>query len=309
MPSIPLRSSVRGVGVAAAALVGLVLLVLQASPLAADDGEPVADDDCRREIFPSGHLFQPYLADPGRSGFALAYATFSSTDVEDAGERRAIVRLGGIYGLLGRVCDDRRHPWQVDFSAGFLGHFDGESQLDSIAWDGFYSLMFTWGRSDGWSFRAGLLHDSAHVGDEFAEETGRRRINYTREEVIAAASWSNGRHWRLYGEGAFPYNTGDNDIQEDLRIQVGAEWVGDPMARWSSKPGSSTHWYAALDAEALDTRDFEPRVTVQSGLMLIRDAGDDLYRFGLEATTGPSVLGELILEDETYFALGMWFDI
>ena len=48
--------------------------------------------------------------------------------------------------------------------------------------------------------RFGTFHDSAHLGDEYVEETGRERINYTREELISGIVWLPRRNTKLYTE-------------------------------------------------------------------------------------------------------------
>ncbi len=44
------------------------------------------------------------------------------------------------------------------------------------------------------------------MGDEYAERTGRLRINYTREEFLAGISGELGDRWRVYGEAAYGYD-------------------------------------------------------------------------------------------------------
>ena len=63
---------------------------------------------------------------------------------------------------------------------------------------------------------SGTKHDSAHVGDEHSERTGRQRIGYTREELVAGVSWRPARKWRIYAEGGFGY--GLDDFQDPGRL-------------------------------------------------------------------------------------------
>jgi hypothetical protein len=192
--------------------------------------------------------------------------------------------------------------WQLDFEGGFIGQFDIEHSLDNIGWDGHYGLMVTYKPSPGFGFRFGSLHDSAHLGDEYHERTGRERIGYTREEWVAGVSWKPALHWHLYGEGGYAPEV--KAFQDKLRLQAGMEYLG--RTEWIK---GSNGWYAALDLRAYEESDWNPRVTAQIGLLIPTGFGTNKYRLAMEIGVGRSVLGEFFANDETYIALGWYLDL
>lgn len=256
-------------------------------------------------LFPRGDIYAPYLADPGRAGLSLVAAGFDS-EIPEGGDSRAIVRLGGKFGLFARCGGNDLRDWQIDILAGFLGHFDATSSLDAVGWDGYYGAILTWGDPRSWSYKVGLLHDSAHVADEYTAKTGRERIGYTREEIVGGASYQFDTHWRGYFETGYLLHGGSSELQEDLRAQIGFEWVGEPRRTILREPA---RFYAALDIEAMEERDWQPRFTFQTGLYLLMDGGTRRYRVGVELYDGPSALGEFFFRDESYVGFGLWFDI
>lgn len=251
--------------------------------------------------FPDAEFYPQYIADPIRAQSALILQRATSVGIEDAGDARFLLRLGGRFSLV------KWHPagrpevgWQLDFEGGFFGQFDVDNSLDNIGWDGLYGLLLSYKPSPDVGFRVGTLHDSAHVGDEYAERTGRRRVEATREEATFGASWRFAPRWQAYGEGGWAF--GLEPFQEPLRLQAGLEWRGERRF-W----GAST-WYAALDVTAYQENDLDPRSTFQVGIVVPTDRGTNRYRFALEVTDGRSVLGEFPFDEETAVGVGWYFD-
>jgi hypothetical protein len=145
----------------------------------------------------------------------------------------------------------------------------------------------------------GTKHISSHVGDEYAERTGRRRIDYTREEVAAGAIWSVTPRWRTYAEAGWGFAPKEEVGQEPGRLQLGLE---------HEVPGSLGQgrlgWFAALDLGAMEERDWQVDPSLRIGLLV--PAGDRRWRVGLGVHEGTVPLGEFFQVDETYVALGLW---
>lgn len=254
-------------------------------------------------LAPSSHFYPLYLADPRRAQSALLLMEPVSTDVPESDALRFAIRLGGRFPIL------RVHPagepdrgWQLDFAGGFLGQFDSHHSLDNIGWDGLYGLLATYKPRPALGFRFGVLHDSAHVGDEYEERTGRRRLGYTREELVAGAAWQVGHAWLVYGEVGHMYNE-VKPFQEPLRLQAGAQYESGAGPFGPRRP-----WYAAVDLTSFEENDWQVKVTAQLGVMVPVGDGDNRYRFAVEVGDGRSELGEFFLYDDTYVALGWYFD-
>jgi hypothetical protein len=254
------------------------------------------------QAFPEAGFYPLYVADPLRSQSAVTVVAVPSSDIPDTGSARFGLRLGGQYPIVAN------HPpgkpdcgWQLDFEGGFSSHFDFGHSLDNIGWDGLFGLLLDYKPRPALAFRFGSLHDSAHVGDEYAERTGRQRVGYTRDEVVLGVSVRASQRWRYYFEAGFQYGT--KEFQEPLRAQAGIEYQGERP--W---PGARGGWYAALDLRGYQENDWHPRATAQLGINVPTGRGQSRYRFALEGATGRSVLGEFFTATETYAGIGWYFD-
>lgn len=245
------------------------------------------------QFFPSEISYPGYIADPRRPEFGVAVLGFPDPRIPDSGDLRVGLKLGGRFGLL------RFGRWQFDIEPGFIGQFDIEHSLDNIGWDGLYNFLFSTALRDDLHVQIGTKHVSSHVGDEYAERTGRRRIDYTREELAAGAVWSVAPRWRTYAEAGWGFAPKEEIGQEPGRLQLGLEHEA-PGSLGQGRLG----WYAALDLQAMEERDWQPDPSLQVGLLV--PAGDRRWRVGLGVHEGTVPLGEFYRVDETYIALGLW---
>lgn len=243
-------------------------------------------------MFPPSNLYPGYVADPRQPEFGVAALSVPDPEIPDSGDRRVNLKLGGRFGLV------RVDRWQLDIEAGFTGQFDIDHSLDNIGWDGIYGFLLSTGIGNGVSAQLGAKHISSHVGDEYAERTGRRRIEYTREEVAAGVAWSISERWRTYGEVGWGYAPRENIGQEPGRLQLGFEHES------AGSLGGRVGWYAALDLGALEERGWQVDPTLQVGLLV--PSADRRWRVGLEVHDGSVPIGEFYRTDETYVALGLW---
>jgi hypothetical protein len=278
-----------------------------AIPISDDDtlGTDTPEDSGNRwqlELAPPADFYPQYIADPIRAQSALIILGLFDSEIPATGDARFGLRLGGRFAMV------RLHPasnpevgWQLDFEGGFSGHFDIDYSLDVIGWDGVFGLQLSWKPTERLGLRFGTLHDSAHVGDEYAERTGRQRIGYTREELILGVSWAASGRWRLYAETGYGY--GLEEFQAPLRAQAGIERMGRRTFF-----AQRLSWYAALDLRAYEEADWRPRTTAQIGLILPFSRGSGRYRFAVEYASGRSVLGEFFRHDESYMGVGWYFD-
>lgn len=245
-------------------------------------------------------LYGPYIADPRRPNFSFQRMTFSTSEIADSGEDRYGVKFGGLFELVeGRAKGASDRGWQLALEGGFIAQFDRTHSEDLIGWDGIYGVLATWRPSAVLAYRFGLHHVSAHVGDEYAERTGRRRINYTRGEVIAGVRASPGGRWHAYAEAGWAYDLRNEALQQPWRAQLGFEYV----APWRG----AGEWYAAADLYASEERDWRIDRTLQVGVAVRR--GARTWRFGVEHYRGRSLLGEFFQSDERYTSLALWLDL
>lgn len=277
-----------------------LFLVCAAVPAYSSDEVP---DPWGMTLFPTGDLYPHYIADPHRVGFGVQWLSFTETRIPDSGDSRVALRAGGRFGIVRmHPSEEKERGWQVSLEGGFNAQFDADHSLDNIGWDGRYGLVVTTAQSGQWAFKLGILHDSSHVGDEYMERTGRKRIGYTRHELAAAASWSPDERFRTYGEAAWGYELSNDQLQEPGRIQFGLEYQSPPT------PGKvRMGWYGAADFSALEERDWRVDRSLQAGLAA--HSGGRTWRFGVEWYRGRPPIGEFFQYTEEYVSLGVWVDI
>lgn len=256
------------------------------------------------DAMPSTDLYRRYVADPRRPRFAFNHLSVLDSETPESGSRRVATMVGGRYGFLRlHPDDDPDLGFQFDIEAAILAHFDMTSKLDNLGWDGFYGFALSWKPVHGLALRLALNHDSSHIGDEYIEETGRERINYTREELALGVSVEPFDFLRLYAEAALAYHMGNkDDLQERGRVQVGFELETPEPVLWGG------HLFAAVDAVFWEENGWEPSVTVMSGLVWHLDTIGRETRVGLQYYDGRSLFGELFRDRERWIALGFWFD-
>lgn len=263
---------------------------------------PAARAESVFQVFPSTNLYPKYRADPRRPEFGVAVLALPDPRIPGAGDRRVNLKLGGRFGLLRVHPEDRPEGgWQLDIEAGFTGQFDIDHSLDNVGWDGIYNFLVSTTVAPGVAVQAGTKHISSHVGDEYAERTGRRRIEYTREEVAAGVAWNIDGRWRTYGEVGWGIAVKNEIGQAPGRLQFGLEHEAP-----GTLPGGRVGWYAAADLQSLEERDWQLDASLQVGLLV--PAGDRRWRVGLGYRDGQVPLGEFFQVDEPFFSLGLWLD-
>lgn len=281
-----------------------LLIALTCCLASAGEAVTADGDDGRVTWLPNERMYRPYLADPLQTAFAIQWVSVSDVDIVGTGEPRMLLKLGGVFGFL------RLHPrgqpdkgWQVGIEAGFNAQFDIENGYDSIGWDGILGLLVSTAWDNGLSFQAGGRHRSAHIGDEIIERTGRSRIEYTREEILAALSWKFWNRWRVYGEGAWAYTINNSELQERPRAQGGLEYERIEAFGRHRRGG----WFAAVNASSWQEKDWQVDTSVLAGIVF--RSGERRWRLASGYHRGTVPLGEFFRDDETYLSLALWLDL
>jgi len=290
---------------AALLLVSASSWVAAQSPAAGDtdDPPPVTFGSGRTlSLFPAGDVYPVYIADPHKTESGVMAQFHTQTEIPDSETYRTGLKAGGRFGLL-RL--DPATPggrsWQLSADAGLRAQFDSRHKHDAVGWDGNYGVTLTTASAAPFAFKVAILHQSAHIGDEYAERTGRARINYTREEVAVGVDWRLSRGGRLYLEGGYAYHL-LAEGQAPGRAQAGFEYQTGRRI-W----GGRFAWYAALDLAATEERDWRLDWAVQTGLAM--QSRGRRWRIGVEYYEGRPQLGEFFRYSEAWLALGLWMDL
>ena len=253
-------------------------------------------------LFPTSDIYPPYAADPHRPSNAVLVAFFPEVGVPDATDVRTALRAGGRIGLL-RIQPEIYEglSWQLSIEAGMDGEYDSYNKLDNVGWDGNYGLTLTMATDGPFSAKIAALHVSSHVGDEYAERTGRQRIGYTREELALGLAVGHAPGLRVYVEGGDAFHM-LSALQKRLRGQAGIEFESKRTLL-----GGRFGWYLATDVQTMEERDWRVDASVHIGLAT-RSEGR-AWKVGLEAYRGRPPLGEFFQYTESHVAFGLWIDL
>jgi hypothetical protein len=279
----------------------LALLGMAGAPAAQQVPDSTASSHW--SAFPSVRLFPVAVADPTVADFGAAFLDVTDVDIPDSGAERVELRMGGQFGIVRwRPAGERGWATQFGVEGGFNGQFDSSRQLDNIGWDGLFGFVVSAAAPSGVSLELALRHTSSHVGDEYAERTGRRRLGYTREEIGIGVSWPVTRTLRLYGGGGIAYRQKNDSLQQPWRVSGGAEFF---RPGWFMQRRGG--WYAAVDLSAWQERDWALDLNAQLGLFY--PAGDRRFRAALGYHDGRVPIGEFFQYDERYWSLGVYVDL
>ncbi len=257
---------------------------------------------CTGLLFPGDDLYPPYLADPHRPGFGVQKQWYTRSAIPAASSDRLNLRVGAVFGVYRATTpEETLRAWQVGVIGAFDGMFDLGHQQDNIGWNGNYGLQWSASLPRGVAAKVGWFHRSSHLGDEYVERTGAKRIGYTREEIGGALAWSPFVGGRLYGDAGYGYGQGNRALMEPWRLQGGMEYRSPPLF-WKGRFG----WYGALDVTSMEERAWRADSTIQLGL-LMTSAGRT-WRLGLEHYRGRPTVGEFFMVTEEYLSAGLWMD-
>ncbi len=177
------------------------------------------------QIYPTSGYYLPYIADPRGSRSGVQIFKIIDSEIPKSGKHRFNLTAGGRFDLL------KLYPpslpdsgLSLSIEGSILAQFNMDSKQDNIGWDGFYGLLIGIKLSSILQFKIAALHDSSHVGDEYIETTGKKRINYTREELAFGISLYPLPFLRSYFEIGKIEAKG-MDEQKPTRLQAGAEYV------------------------------------------------------------------------------------
>lgn len=280
----------------------LILLILSSGMLIQPYTLLAETQPLQFNFFPADHLYPHYIANPIRSSFSFQPTNFSRSEIPQSGDQRFGIDMGANIGIA------RLHPknnpdigWDLTLEAGFRGQFDIEHSEDNLGWDGNYALFLDYRHNTKIAYRLGLHHTSSHIGDEYAERTGRQRINYTRQEIRLGSIWSFADNWQTYIEVARTNDRRNKALQQSGRAEWGLQY--DHSTFFTQRIGG----YAALDMSSYEENNWHANTTVQFGISW--PTKKRKWRLGIEYYDGRSQLGEFFQFAEKYLSLGLWMDL
>jgi hypothetical protein len=263
----------------------------------------LADEGPRLQCFPKTVLFQPPIANPNEPRFFGKATTLHNHNAKlrngaDAIGDVADTGIGGVIPFLRYSRGEERDAWQVDIFALVLSRWS--DSRDSIAVDYRFGIPLT--RAIGpWEFKIAYEHTSTHLGDEFLEETGQRRISHLRDEIVLGAAYRFLDDFRAYAIFAYAFNMGTDGPDDPFRYDFGLEWSSPCETGWGGRP------YAAVDLEIKGDQGYATNFTSQVGWQWRGHAHGPSFRLGLEYFKGRSPYGQFFQDREQWAGVGVFY--
>jgi hypothetical protein len=154
----------------------------------------------QQRLFPDVPGFELPEASPRVHGLVGRVFSARLGDSQFGREPEAEVGLGENFPLLALRRGPR--PISLGFGAQVYGRFslaDARSALISNDWVVGLNTTAELGR---WSLTAEVLHESSHLGDEYADRFQASRLDWTREVASGWVSYTTGV-WRLTGSASY----------------------------------------------------------------------------------------------------------
>lgn len=308
--------------------------LLVASPLAAQAGAPdgAAEKHAaagaagtaaqERRLFPGLHYFDSPVADlrePRMAGALIGTDLLATPSAQEravfdfpAGDDpsfdvQGVVSLGTNLPVLRPVATPDGGVL-LGFQVGVNARFRLERpSRDKVGTDWMVALPLEVAYHR-WSARFRLLHRSAHLGDELAEETGAQRIEYSHEAVDGLAAYRIGNAVRVYGGGTYIFRSVtqlelqfSGALRDELSVQAGFEAALGTMAEGRFAP------IVALDWQRAQRTDWDDEVSAAIGMTT--RAGGRTFSLLLRHFNGPSTMGEFFLTPESFWGLEFTGDL
>ncbi|MBI4169746.1 MAG: DUF1207 domain-containing protein [Acidobacteria bacterium] len=253
----------------------------------------------RRTVrFPRGDLFMPPLADQKQPRFHTTYQryrlNFGEFDIASVG-------FGETFGLARWPREREGDGWQAGISGAVFALFNLDaSSRDLLNADYIVGFPISY-RSDRWSGRLRLYHQSSHLGDEFLLEPQPgppvTRINLSYEALELLGSHES-RGLRLYGGGTRIVSS-DTSLGRD-RAHAGIEYRG-ARPRWRT-----ARVIAGFDVQAWDETGWDRDWSLKAGFLFRSPYGEGRsLQVLLEYYEGHAPHGQFFSREVEYFGVGI----
>lgn len=248
---------------------------------------------------PSGHLFQPLIADPNWPRFTLAYQYYTrdkySTHV-------FAPNFGASFGLLKFTEEDNSESWELGVQAGLFAIMDiGSKPTALINADYYVGLPLTYS-SGSYSQMIKFYHLSSHLGDEFMltkEGKKIKRINLSYEGIDALFSYYFGK-LRVYGGGGYLVHKEPAFVKRG-KVQCGLEYLSETtFLNGMLRPVS------AIDFKFLESTKWSGQISIKTGIQFENHSSfSKKVQLMLEYYQGNSIHGQFFRNKVEYFGIGL----
>jgi hypothetical protein len=154
----------------------------------------------QQRLFPAVKSFELPEASPRAYALVARALSVHRGESRFGSEQEGEVILGENFPLIALKGGPRSIVLGLGSQAyGRFSLDDSKSALISLDWVAELNATALVGR---WDLTLQLYHESSHLGDEYANDFGAERLDWSREVVAGWASWSSG-HWRVTGGASY----------------------------------------------------------------------------------------------------------
>ncbi|MDO4586438.1 MAG: DUF1207 domain-containing protein [Planctomycetia bacterium] len=247
------------------------------------------------QILPTGLIYPSYLA--GRKEPRLESVFTYDDDYGwlwdiSLGGRAPVLRYGTSESVL-------PEGFQIDIEGAALLRLDFERDRELAGTDYRAGLPITYGTKH-WQFKTGYYHISSHLGDNYLLGNFKKRVHYTRDELLLGIAYRPIPDIRLYGEAGWAFHTGTTT--DPWEFQFGAEYS--PVYRPYQSQGNP---FAAINAHLFEELDFGGYLNLQVGWQW-RGPSNNLLRLGFEFYSGCDDLFQFHYAYQKKYGFGIWYD-
>lgn len=247
------------------ALLGLVTVLLVCSTPAVG----------QQRLFPAVKSFELPEASPRAYGLAARVLSTRRGESRFGAEQEGEAILGENFPVVALKRGPR--PIVVGIGSQVYGRFsldDSKSALISMDWVAGLNTTAVLG---AWALTLQLYHESSHLGDEYADDFGAGRLDWTREVAAGWASYGFG-DWRVTGGASYVLDDGLSLPRPGAALGLdfhgnrqGAYGGVQPVVGLYTEATSATRWRLSSSAKLGVT--FGTQGTQRLGLALIAHDG------------------------------------
>ena len=240
--------------------------------------------------FPEGLAYRHPLADPRAPVTGVRFQLPIEKEDDFKIENRLATHLA-----IWRKGDPDLVSFEVQAEGAAFGRFNFNENWDMDGVDFRFGFPLV-SRAGPIALKLHPWHMTSHLGDEFIERTGRKRVVYARNEIALGLAWDIDADWRVYAEGGYALARGD--VNEPLRFMAGVETVGRHFGpEWPDV-------FAALNLTSFEEQDWGIQVNLEAGFWLRPEKSLRGVRFSLGYFRGPSALTQFLDDNEEYWTTG-----
>lgn len=249
------------------------------------------------EVFPTGDLFLPLLADPKQPQFFVSINRYKSSGVRYT---MASVGFGETFGLYRFFGSREGDGLQLSIEGALFAQFNlSTSSNDLINADYTIGIPVTYRHGDN-SLRFRIYHQSSHLGDELllsANPPNRVNLSYEAVELIYSREW---RGWRVYGGGEYLVHKEPADLKP-MSAHWGLEYRSSKPLVWNGRP------IVGVDLKSLEENNWSIDTSVKVGLEFGHPKpGQRSLRLMTEWYNGFNPHGQFYNNKVEYYGLGMY---